>query len=150
MTDINNGLTTANKEDHLMAALAHGMIVTNWFGILGAAVIWTLNRDKSRYVAFQAAQAAIYQIITFFLMVGCWVCWTFGYIGSLVPIMANPNAYPEPPASFWLGMASMVIPFAFMGLYVLYGIWGAVRAFQGKHFRYILIGRWLESYLLKS
>ncbi|NPV06550.1 MAG: DUF4870 domain-containing protein [Anaerolineae bacterium] len=140
--------TTDNRDERLLAALAHALILINFVGAVGAAVIFALNRERSRYVAFQAAQAAVYQLAGFLLTVGCWVCWTVGYLGSLVPLMADPSAYPEPPWFFWAGMASMVLPLAFMGLLWLYGLWGAVQAFRGRPFRYLLIGPWLGHYLL--
>jgi hypothetical protein len=31
--------------------------------------------------------------------------------------------------------------------FFLYGLWAAISVFQGKDFRYIVIGRWLERYL---
>jgi hypothetical protein len=38
----------------------------------------------------------------------------------------------------------MVIPLAYMILIGLVGLWGGVRTWQGKEFRYPLIGGWLE------
>ncbi|MGQ9552918.1 MAG: DUF4870 domain-containing protein [Anaerolineae bacterium] len=133
------------KNDRLLATLAHGLVIAN-LGAIGAAVIYALNKGKSRYVAFQAAQAAVYQLVGIIVIIAVWGCWTALYIASLTPIMVNPKAYPEPPAFFWLGLLSMVIPFAVMGVYWLYGLWGALRAFQGRPFHYLLIGPWLERY----
>lgn len=138
---------TEDRNERLLAALAHGLVLTNFVGAVGAAVIYAVYRDKSRYVAFQAAQAAVYQLVAFFLTMGCWVCWTVAYMGSLTPLMANPNAYADPPWFFWVGMASMALPFIFMGAIFVYGLWGAVRTLQGRAFRYILIGPWVEHFL---
>jgi hypothetical protein len=38
----------------------------------------------------------------------------------------------------------MIIPLIFMTLIGLYGLWGAIRTWQGKDFRYLFIGGWLE------
>ncbi len=136
-----------SRDEKLMAAVAHGLVVATGVGAIGAAAIWILNREKNQYAAFQAAQAVIFQVLGVLLTVGCWVCWSVGYFASLVPLMAAPNAYPEPPWFFWAGLLSMVIPFAFMGLLWLYGLWGAVRSLQGKPFRYLLLGPWVEHFL---
>ncbi len=68
-------------------------------------------------------------------------------MGSLTPIMVNPNAYADPPWFFWAGMASMVLPLTLMGVLLLNGMWGAVRTMQGRPFRYILIGSWVDNFL---
>jgi len=41
-------------------------------------------------------------------------------------------------------MISMVLPLIYMVLVGLYGMWGAVRTWQGRDFKYLLIGGWLE------
>ena len=138
---------TSEREDRLLAALAHALIVASWLGAIGAAAIYALNRGRSRFVAFHALQAAVYQLATVFLSLVCWACWLAGYMGSLVPILANPHAYPEPPAWFWLGLLAMFIPCGLMGLFLLYGLWGAISAYRGKPFRYLIIGQWVASQL---
>ena len=137
------------KNDRLLAALAHGLVIAN-IGAIGAAVIYALNKQKSRYVAFQAAQAAVYQLVGILVIIAVWGCWMALYMASLTPIMVNPKAYSEPPAFFWLGLLSMFIPFAVMVVYWLYGLWGALRAFQGRPFHYLLIGPWLERYFASN
>jgi len=138
---------TEDRNERLLAGLAHGLILTNFVGAVGAAVIYAIYRDKSRHVAFQSAQAAVYQLLIFFLTAACWVCWTVAYMGSLVPLMADPSAYPEPPWFFWAGLASMALPFVFMGVVWVYGLWGMVRSLQGYPFRYLLVGPWVENFL---
>lgn len=134
-------------EERLLSALAHGLILTDFVGAIGGVVIYAVYREKSRYVALEAAQAAVYQLLSFLLTAGCWICWTAAYLVSLVPLMANPEAYPEPSWFFWAGLASMLLPLLFMGVVYLYGLWGAVRSLQGKPFRYLLVGSWVEHFL---
>jgi len=52
-----------------------------------------------------------------------------------------------PPPVFFISLGLMVVPLGLMGLWMLYGLWGALRAFQGRDFRYIVLGRMLERYL---
>jgi hypothetical protein len=72
--------------------------------------------------------------------------WGLFYGVSIMAVIrldeANPGA--APPAIFWIGLASMVIPIIYTTLVVLYGLWGALRTWQGKDFRYLFIGSWLE------
>jgi len=44
----------------------------------------------------------------------------------------------------------MIVPLGLMGLWMLYGLWGAWRAFQGRDFRYIVVGRMLERYMAEE
>jgi hypothetical protein len=41
-------------------------------------------------------------------------------------------------------MLLMVVPFVYMVLVGLYGLWGALQTWQGKDFKYLLFGNWLE------
>jgi hypothetical protein len=54
-------------------------------------------------------------------------------------------------------MVTMIVPFAIIGLLILaimafflYGLWAAFSVFQGKDFRYMVVGRWLERYLARD
>jgi uncharacterized membrane protein len=137
-----------STENRLLAALAHGSIVAQGLGLIAGILIYINQREKSPYVAFQALQAAIYQLISLIIVIASWLAWTGFYMLSFIPIIQNVDKYSDaPPPIFWIGMGSMVIPFAIMTVIGLYGLWGAIRVFQGKDFRYILIGRWLEQHV---
>jgi len=57
------------------AALAHGMAIAYGLGAIGAAVMWLLQKEKSKYVAFQALQAAVYQLVGLLVQLIAWSCW---------------------------------------------------------------------------
>ena len=44
-----------------------------------------------------------------------------------------------------IGLLLMVVPFGLWGLTILYALWGAVRCLAGDDFRYVVIGKWLDS-----
>ncbi len=56
------GLT---ENERTLAALAHACtllnLVTGFLGVIVAGIIWLSYRDRSRYVAFQALQSAVFQ-----------------------------------------------------------------------------------------
>jgi len=135
-----------NTENRLLAALAHGSIVAQGIGILVGVLVYITQRDKSRYAAFQALQAAVFQLINLIITIGLWVFWGACYGISMIPLIVQMDANPDaaPPAIFWISMLGMVIPLFYMMVVGLYGLWGAVRTWQGKDFRYLLIGSWLE------
>ena len=75
-----------------------------------------------------------------------WLVWGVFYGLSMIPLILQADVNPDaaPPAIFWISMISMVIPLIYMIISGLYGLWGGVRVWQGKDFRYLLIGGWLE------
>ena len=137
---MNTGNT--NVEHRLLGALAHGSIIAQGIGILVGVLVYITQRDKSRYAAFQALQAAVYQLINLIVIMGLWVLWGLFYGLSMIPLFNNPDT--DPPAIFLISLAGMIIPLGYMVLAGLYGLWGALRTWQGGDFRYPLIGTWLE------
>jgi uncharacterized Tic20 family protein len=133
-------------ENRLLAALAHGSIVAQGIGILVGVLVYITQRDRSRYAAFQALQAAVFQLINLIITLGLWMFWGLCYGLSMIPLIQQATTNPDaaPPAIFWVSLISMVIPLFYMTIVGLYGLWAAVRTWQGKDFRYFLIGSWLE------
>jgi len=143
---------TVSQDEKTLAGLAHGSILLGLFtngvgGIVAALVIWAIQKDKSRYVALQALQAMVYQVITFVVTMLAWCCWGLLWMAMiLIPLSTAPGAYQQaPPAGMWIGLFMMVIPLGIWGLTIFYGLWGAARCLGGHDFRYAIIGRWLES-----
>lgn len=143
--------TTSNERT--LAGLAHASIILGFLtnglgGAIAAVLIWATQKDKSAYVAFQALQAAVYQLIGMVGMTIAWCCWLAFYFATWIPMIPQMEQNPETvPPLFWIGLASMIVPFAVMGLWTLYGLWGAIRVFSGVDFRYIGVGNWVARYL---
>ena len=135
-----------STENRLLAALAHGSVVTQGLGILVGVVVYITQREKSHYAAFQGLQAAVYQLVNLIIVIGMWVVWGIFYGLSILSLIKLEETNPDaaPPAIFWIAMISSVIPLIYMVLVGLYGLWGALRSWQGKDFRYLIIGNWLE------
>ena len=135
-----------STEYRLLAALAHGSIVAQGIGILVGFVAYVTQREKSPYAAFQGLQAAVFQIVNLTITIGLWVIWGVLYGLSMIQLIIQAESNPDAaiPVFFWIAMIAMVIPIIYMVLTGLYGLWGAVRTWQGKDFKYLLIGSWLE------
>ena len=133
-------------EDRLLAVVAHSSVVAQGIGILVGVFVYIMYREKSRYSAFQALQAAVFQLVNLIITIGMWMAWGVLYSLSMIPLIRQAESNPDsaPPAIFWISMISMVIPLIYMILIGFYGLWGAYRTWQGKDFRYLLIGNWLE------
>jgi uncharacterized Tic20 family protein len=139
------------QNDKVLAAVAHASILLGLFtsgigGIVTALVIWLTQKEKSAYATRQALQALVYQVATFLLTMLGWCCWGILWLVMLLPpLISNPEAYEyTPPPGLWAGMGLMLIPLAIWGLTILYGLWAAVRCLDGRDFKYVVIGRWLE------
>jgi uncharacterized Tic20 family protein len=141
---------TVSQDERMLAALAHGGILlglpTNGIGGIAAAlVIWLTQRDRSTYVAFQALQALIYQVIVLLFTMMLFGCW--GILWLLMVIPSAAIGIPSgggPPSGVWVGLALLACPLTVSAILVLYGLWGAIQALGGKDFRYLIIGPWLE------
>jgi uncharacterized Tic20 family protein len=136
------------QDERIMAAISHASIITSGFGIVAAAIIWLMQREKSSYVRFQALQALAYQFIGMLLTLLLWACWGCFYGLSFIPMIQNPQAYEDtPPPIFWISLASIAIPLVIMGLFWLYGLYGGLRTLQGRAFQYFVLGSMVQRYV---
>ena len=140
--------TGPTQDERTMAALAHASVIVFGMGIIASVVIWVTQKELSRYVAFQALQATVYHIVGFCIFMASMLCWLILYFASFIPLMvAATQGSDDPPLGFLLAMLLMVVPLIFMGLWIVGGLWGAVRAFRSSDFRYLIIGDQVERWL---
>jgi uncharacterized Tic20 family protein len=136
------------QEDRVVAALTHSSVILFGMGIIVAIVIWATQKDRSRYVGFQSLQSAIYQMAGMIAFLGSMCCWGVLYFLSFIPLMvAAEQGASDPPLFFLFSMMLMFVPFAIMGLWILGGLWAAVRTLQGREFHFLFIGGRLERWL---
>lgn len=135
---------TPVMESRLLAALAHGSVVMQGMGIVVGILVYINQRGKSQYAAYQALQAAVYQLINLIIVGALWVIWGVFYAFAMIPIINSSANNAAPPPLFWISFGSMVIPFIVMLVVVVAGLWAALRTWQGKEFRYPVLGHWLE------
>jgi uncharacterized Tic20 family protein len=146
-------------EERNWAAIAHASILVSMLvGMATAGVgslllaliplgIYLAYREKSRYVAYQALQATVFQlaglivyilglIVLIVLTVAAWLI-----AGLLSVILVGVLLMPVAVViTVLLVLFALAFPLALMG----YGLYGAVETGQGKDFRYAIIGEWLE------
>ena len=107
------------QDDQVMAALAHGTAILPFWGLIAAVVIWVTQKEKSRFVAFQALQAMAYHVLPllggllFFL---CYLCSfaSFFLVFLVIPLAATaPEEMGEGPIALiavLLSTLPMAIP----------------------------------------
>jgi uncharacterized Tic20 family protein len=137
-----------NQEERIVSALTHSSIILFGMGAIVAVVVWATQKERSRYVAFQALQSLVYQMAGFLAFGVSMCCWLALYFASFIPLMAAAEQGSNDPPLFFIGaMALMLVPFAVMGLWILGGLWAAVRTLQGRDFSYLVIGNQLKRWL---
>lgn len=127
-------------DERRLASIAHGSVllslVTGLGGIATALVIWLAYRDRSRYVSFQALQAALFQSLILvgagILTVAAVALWLIA-LGTLVVLVGLVFVIP----AIVLTVAAALLPLAG----IVYGIIGAVDTYRGQDFRYWIVGR---------
>jgi uncharacterized membrane protein len=140
--------TTNQTDERLLAALAHAAIIASPIGIIVGLLLYLMHKEKSLFVAGQALQAAVYQLVAMFLTILVWSCWSVFYALTFIPLIVSPEQYQSaPPPIFWVGMGSMVLPFLGMGLLAVYGLYGALRVWRGENFQYLIIGKLITNRL---
>lgn len=151
MTDLDH--LNPSPDERVMAALSHVSVLLPLMGVIAPIVIWVTQKEKSRHVAFQSLQALIYQlamIIAWFLGMGCYMCSVFG---MFIPLSVSEST-GNVGATEGVLIATMFFPFIVMGglfllgfAFVVYGVIGAILVFQGKPFRYAVIGKRVERFM---
>ena len=145
--------TATTPDERLLAALSH------IFGLVIALIIWATQKDKSRFVRFQAMQAVAFDgvlFVLFFLLVGCTMVTMFG--GTLLGAAgAVAAAGDETTAGGILGLLfslSFLLPFAgtcVMFLLALGALAGravaAVNVYQGRNYHHPWLGDRVEKML---
>jgi uncharacterized protein len=131
------------SDERTWAMLAHLSVllnlVTGFLGVAGALIIYLVYKDRSRYVAYQAMQAFIFQLIFWAgggLLIG--VMWAI--VGALSAVLIGILLIPF--------AVVLTLIFLLMPLVALvYGIVGSVQASNGEDFRYWLIGDWALNFV---
>lgn len=136
-----------NQESRLLAGLSHASVLFSSPGVIVPIVIYATQRKKSSYVGFQALQALIWQVIAFVFTLLSSSC----MVGAiLLPVLfATASQDVRGHELFGGGIFIMMIASAFLMIFanmvfIIYGIVGAITAYRGKDFRYLLIGNRIE------
>jgi uncharacterized protein len=127
------------SDERTYAMLAHFSVllnlVTGFAGVIAPLILYLIYKDRSRYVAYQAMQSFIFQLV-----------W---WVGSIALISAG-----------WMvtGILSTIligllcIPFNFLSLLIpvvplIYGVVAGIKCSNGEDFKYWLVGDWVRGTL---
>jgi uncharacterized Tic20 family protein len=112
-------------------------LVTGFLGVVAALVIYFVFKDRSRYVAYQALESFVFQLI-FWAGGGLAIALIWGITGALSAILIGILCVPFALVfTVALGLMPLVA--------LIYGVYGGLEANQGKPFSYWLIGGWVRN-----
>ncbi len=137
-----------SSDDRVMAALAH------FFGLFGALIIWATQKDKSRFVKFQALQSlafggllTILTMLLMFCMFGVMMLGMLGTVLASTQTSASPESVPSivmlavlSPMSFMC-----ILPFSFAAALVQMA--AAISVATGHNWRYPFIAPRVEAFM---
>ena len=129
----------SSSDERTWAMLAHLSIlanmVTGFLGVIAALVIYLVYKDRSRYIAYQALQSLVFQMI-WWVGGGALAGISWVVSGILAAILIGCLLVP-------IALIISLVPIAAL----CYGVIGAIQCSQGQDFRYWLIGDWLKETL---
>ncbi len=152
------------QDEMTMAALAHASVVLTFvialgsgglgclLGVLVPLLIWLAYKEKSAYVSFQALQATVFQTVSILVMalvlavsiVLIVAGWTVS--GALTAILIGLCLMPFAILlTVVFALLILILPLAQLG----YGLYAAYETYQGRDFRYWLVGEALEKEMAK-
>ncbi|GAB4531786.1 MAG: hypothetical protein Fur0018_20030 [Anaerolineales bacterium] len=124
-------------EERTWAMLAHLSVLFNlvsgFLGIVTALIIYAIYRERSRYVAYQAFQAFLFQLV-FWGGSTLVVALTWVVSSLLAVVLIGLLLIP-------LACLLSLLPLGAVG----YGVVAGLRVNQGEDFRYWLVGEWVDA-----
>jgi hypothetical protein len=157
--------TRPSSNERIWAALAHASVLLTFvlavstgglaviLGALVPLVIWLAFRDRSRFVAFHAMQASVFQFAAILAWVGLaiagvivlipvWIV-TILLLLVLIGLLLLPVALVLTVA---VPAALVIMPLAVL----VYGLYGAFEVYAGRDFRYWKVADWIERRGMKN
>ena len=124
------------SEERTLAMFSHLAILLNLFtvllGLLPPIVIYFAYKDRSKYVAYQALQALIFQGIFFFgAAILAAIAWAISI--ALTFVIVGLCLFP-------VALILTLVPFGAL----VYGIVAAIDTYKHRDFKYWLIGDWVR------
>jgi uncharacterized Tic20 family protein len=128
--------------ERVIAVLAHLSVFVPFFGWLIAFTFWLANRGESRYAAFQAKQACIFQFLMGFV----------GAVSCISSAILSYNAGYSGYSPFGYGLLGTIVRgygffiplFMLLTFTISYSLVGAIYCAWGLPFRYRFISLWLR------
>jgi uncharacterized Tic20 family protein len=137
-----------SSDEKLMSLLSHLSIIIPNIGVIAPIIIWVTQKDKSKFLRFNAIQAIFFQLLFFVLVILSVFTGVILMLVSTFILTKSPDAAPG--ALFWVSMVIVYLYFPLYIIFVVYAAVAAVSSFKGRIFRYLIIGRIIERRIYKK
>lgn len=136
-----------SQDERVLAAVAHATVALPYVGFIGPLAIWITQRDWSRFVAFHALQALVFQILQSVVITLAFLC---GFV-EMIPFFFSTFSPAMDHAPEWLIFFPLGIQTAGLCLvlllvlaFLVIGLTAAGRTLTGRDFQYPVIARWIQ------
>lgn len=142
-------------EERWVASMGHFSVIIVLWGLLAPIVAWALQGKRSPFLKFQSAQTLAYQVGTSLLYVVAGFFYFFGLVVFFLTIGFEGNVALDSSGGM-IGaivflvslLIAMLIVLAVPLLHIL-GQWAGYRVLKGDEYRYPLVGRLVERWVMK-
>ncbi len=128
-------------DERTWAMIAHLSVllnlVTGFLGVAAALGVYLVYKDRSRYVAYQAMQSFLFQLI-FWAGGGLLIGIMWAIVGALSAILIGILLIP-------VAIVLSLVFAAFPMIALICGVLGGIRCSNGEDFRYWLVSEWALS-----
>jgi uncharacterized protein len=132
--------TEITSDEKTMATLAHILQLVGWW--IAPLIIYLVKRD-SKFVAFHAMQALLWQLVLMVLWFAAMIIWFVTIFSFAFSHAAKAVSQQPPSLGFFLGFAALwFVALGIMGLNLLIAIFYGIKAGRGEWAAYPIIGRW--------
>lgn len=127
-----------NSDDKLLAMLSHFSVFFG--GILLPIILYFIQKDKSKFVAFHALQSIFFHLV--YLVVIVLLVLVLIIVAILGGLLSGAH-HNSSPIGFIMGMGIF-----YVGLFISifgaigYGIYMGIKAYNGENKKYFLVGDW--------
>ncbi len=131
-----------SSDEKLFAGLVHLTIFLNGWGIFIALIVYLLQKGRSSFVARHSMQSFIYQVTLLVLAV------IFRMMGIGRTYLLDFLDYVVFGQSFdFLEGLATLIGIVLLVFFVIIPVWASIRGFQGRPYRYPLVGKFVDRWL---
>lgn len=138
-------------EERLLGGISHLL------GIIWALIIWAIEKDKSRFVRFQAMQAVAFNgvvMVVMLVVVGAGLLLTFLAMAILMILVGILASQESQSLLIWVIPFFPMFPFFIIGIFApvslaltVAQLIASIRVFQGNDFHYPWLGNQVEKWL---
>jgi uncharacterized Tic20 family protein len=133
--DITQQMPTSDEK--LLAMFSHFSVFLG--GIILPIILYFVQKDKSKFVAFHALQSIFFHLI-YLAVVFVLVIFLF-LVLAITGVFSHSSHHPG--AGFFMGMGLFYVGlFGSIILAIAYGIYMGIKAYNGEMKRYFLVGEW--------